>query len=167
METPKFKGARCDGYVDKGNDFSDSIVRKYVHKQVVQKTGDTEDDFILVEKPVCVEEYDIHKQIQEEAVGTDLKSLIAQVMRTGDESILNKKVGAYADITQYPNDSIEAHNQLIKAEEARRKLPKKLRDMPVEELLKLSKEEILEAYGIKPQVEVKNTTEKVVESEEK
>ena len=37
-------GIRCDGYKDKGVDYSNPIVKKYVHKQFVVKTGEGEED---------------------------------------------------------------------------------------------------------------------------
>lgn len=152
MENKDFhlKYARVDGFEDKGTDFSDSHVKVFIHKQVVKKTGDGEDDFVIEEKPQLVEEYDLHKRIQEEAKGTDLKSMLAQVLRTGDDTILNQKKGAafFGDITKMPQDSIEAHNRIIRAEKLRSKLPEELRKLSTEDLLKMSSDDILKAYGV-------------------
>lgn len=78
--TEKIKFAREDDY-NPASDFSNSIQEKWIHKQVVVKTGDSEDDFVIEEKPVLVDRIDLKKRIQEEAKTTDLKYLLKQFYR--------------------------------------------------------------------------------------
>lgn len=110
-----FKG-RTDNFIDTGSICDNPIQEKWIMKEVVVKTGDGEDDWYIDLKPVKIDEINLQKEIHEAAKGTDLKSLILQVLRTGDESLLNQREGAYIDITGYPTDTIEAHNQIISAQ---------------------------------------------------
>lgn len=137
-------GVRCDDFVDKGVDYSNPIVKKYVHKQFVIITGDGEDDFIIDEKPVLIEEYNQDKEIAKQAKGTDLKSLVLQCARTGDFSPLDAHPGVYADITGYPEDTIVAHNNIIKGQEVLESLPDGLKGKSLEELANMSAEEIVD-----------------------
>lgn len=106
---------RTDGYVDTPKFFPDNIVQVWTHKKVVVPTKEnpTEDDYVVEEKPVLLQEFNLDEQIKESAVGTSLPELIAQVVRTGDASILEACPGTYADITGFPQDSMEAKNAII------------------------------------------------------
>lgn len=135
-------GVRTDGYVDKPVVFDNPIQKTYVHKQVVEKTGESEDEFVILEKPVLVSEVNLQKQIDEQAIGTDLKSLIQMVLRTGDDSFLNQKQGSYVDITGFPTDSIEAHNAIIQGQAALNNLDPKLKEKGLDSLVGMTKQEI-------------------------
>ena len=76
MSKPLNQFFRNDGY-NPSVDYSNSIQETWVHKQVVRKIGDGEDDFIIEEKPVLTDRVDLQKQIQEQAKTTDLKALLA------------------------------------------------------------------------------------------
>lgn len=133
--------SRSDGVKFDGLDFSDPIVKKFIHKEVIVKTGDGEDDWIKEEKPVQSEEYDIQKAIDEAAKGADVKSLIEQVLRTGDDTILNQTEVSYGDITEFPTSPIAAHNAINNIDNLKSNLPPEfVKDD--ESLMKLSKKEI-------------------------
>ena len=154
---------RNDGF-NPSNETGCSIQEKWIHKPVVVKTGDGEDDFIIEEKAVMIDSIDIHKSIQEEAKTTDLEYLLKQLMQTGDESILNKRVGFYGDVSMFEEDhSLNKKN--IDLESIKEKLPEEFRKLSDEELAKLSDEDIINYYQSKID-EVKAKTEKEVKSEE-
>lgn len=141
-------------------DCSDPILRKWIHKQVVKKTGSGEDDFIIEEKPVLVEEVNIQKSIDEESKTTDLKYLLKQLMLTGDESILNKKQGFYGDITAYQT-AIEDHSGMVTPEVIT--LPQELKSLTIDELASLSDKQIAEYIAkvrSKKEAPVEASTEK-------
>lgn len=138
-------GERSDGVVFDGVDYSNPIMKRWIHKQKVVTTGETEDDWHLEEVPVLIEEYDIQKAIDEASKGADLQSMIMQVLRTGDESFLNTNPGFNGDITNIPTDPIEAHNLAKSVKDLQAALPGDLSGMNVEEVLGLDKAGI-EAY---------------------
>lgn len=120
---------RNDDFVDVPKSFTkdDQIRKVYVLKEYLSKVGSTEDDFIVDLKPVLVDEYNVQEQITEQAKGTDLKSLIAQVLRTGDSSILEQRHGSYADLTNMPKDCMSAQNEILKGKDALSSLPDDLK----------------------------------------
>ena len=136
------------------------IQEKWVHKQVVKKTGDTEDDFIIEEKPVLIESVDIDKSIQEEAKTTDLKYLLKQLMITGDSSVLDRKPGFYGDVSMFDEGHSLSARQKIDLESIKAQLPKDLIEgLTDEEIAKLSEEDIVKFYEAKI-AEVKAKQEK-------
>lgn len=173
QKKPVIKFGRNDGISFPASDFSDSIVRDYVHKQVVVKTGEGEDDWVLDEKPVMVREHDINKEIQEEAKKNNLKALITQVLRTGDESLLIQRPTAqFGDVSNLPEDLIEAKQRADAAAKIMGNLPESLKGKTADELLSMSNEDILKAYGIdipkaeeKPEIKPEEKPE--IKSEEK
>jgi len=142
MSKKVLPGVRCDDYVDVPVDFTNPVVNRWIHKQVVKITGETEDDFILEEKPVLVESIDIQKEINAAAKGADLKSMIIQVLRTGDDSILNQREAEYADITNAPIDAMSAHNLLIQGQETLDNLNPALKAKGLDSILHMTKEDI-------------------------
>lgn len=136
---------RNDGY-NPSSKCDDPIVKSYIHKQVVKKLGDTEDDFILDEKPVLIDEYNIQKRIDEEAKTTDLKYLLSVILNregvvTGDEPELNVRQGSFGDITGVQS-AIE-NGQFISPDQLKAKLPQELQDLSIEDLCNMSDEEIV------------------------
>ena len=126
----------------------DPIVRKYTHKQYVVSVGDTEDDFVLDEKPVLIDEYNIQKRIQEEAKETDLKSLLSKLLLqngeiTGMEPELNVKKGFYGDITGVQK-VIADKGAFVSPESIASALPEEFRDLSVEELASMTDQEIID-----------------------
>jgi len=139
--------ARCDGY-NPSVKVDNPIIEKWIHKDIVKKTGDTEDDFILDQKAVCIEKVNIQKSIQEEAKTTDLKYLLAQLILqnggfTGDEPELNKKQGFYGDITAI-QESMNTGKSIMTPDQIKASLPEELQDLSVETLSKLTDQEILD-----------------------
>lgn len=131
----------------------------WIHKQVVRKTGDSEDDFVIEEKPVLIEKVNIFKQIQEEAKTTDLKELLRQFALTGDESVFNQRQGFYGDVTQI-QVSIEDGNPIRTPEQIKAMLPAELQKLSVEQLATMTDEDII-SYFAKVRSEIKE--EKKVE----
>lgn len=157
---PKF--AREDEY-NPASDFSDSIQEKWIHKKVVIRTGEGEDDFILDEKPVLVESIDLHKQINEEAKITDLKYLLKQFMLTGDESVLNVRPGFYGDITGV--QQLVEGGEFVSPEQIKQTLGSEFAELTVEQLASMSDEDI--AKYIAQVRESKAVKEEVATSEVK
>lgn len=137
VQKPKF--AREDDY-NPASDFSSSIQEKWIHKQVVQITGQGEDDFVIEEKPVLVESVDLHKQINEEAKTTDLKYLLKQFLMTGDESILNTRPGVYADITGV--QKLVEGGEFVSADQIKQSLGEEFGELTVEQLASMSDKDI-------------------------
>lgn len=141
----KQKFAREDDY-NPSNAFGSSIQKNFVHKQIVVKTGDSEDDFVIDEKPVLVEEVDLHKRINEEAKTTDLKYLLKQLMLagvteiTGQEEILNSRKGFYGDITGV-QDMLEGH-PMVSADKVKETLGEEFKSLTVEQIAAMSDEDI-------------------------
>lgn len=135
---------RTDGYIDKGTDCSNPIQETWIHKQVIVKTGEGEDDWVIEEKAVLVDSINIDKEIQARAVGTDLKSLLKQVLRTGDDSCLHvhPEQKGLVDLTQYPTDSIQAHNAIIAGQAALDSLPQDLKDKGLDSVVNMTADEI-------------------------
>lgn len=168
----KIKFARCDGINTPGADFSSSVVKDYIHKQIVVRTGDGEDDWYLDEVPACIGEHDIHKEIQEEARKCNLKALIAQVLRTGDESLLHQKdVVQFGDVTGVPTDIITAQKMAANAARITGNLPDSLKGKTYDELMAMNPKDLLAAYGVKgldgKSKEVKSVVKPVEKPEER
>ena len=119
----------------------DPIQKKWIHKQVVVKTGEGEDDFIIEEKPVLIDEVNIQKEIDEEAKTTDLKYLLKQLVLTGDTSIINKKPGFYGDITGV--QEMMNGKEMVSAEMIKSTLPSELKSLSTEQLASMSDDDIL------------------------
>lgn len=125
------------------------IQEKWIHKQVVKKTGETEDDWVLEEKPVRTESIDIHKSINEEAKTTDLKYLLKQLFQTGDESVLNRREGFYGDVTMFGEGHSLSERKKIDLEAIKKQLPEEFRSLSDEEIAKLTDEDIVNFYQAK------------------
>lgn len=166
----KLKFARCDGVQFPGSDFSNSVVKDYIHKEVVVKTGEGEDDWYIDEVPSCIGEHDIHKEIQEEAKKCNLKALIAQVLRTGDETLLHQKdVVQFGDVSGIPEDIITAQKMAANAAKITGNLPDSLRGKTYDELMSMNPKELLAAYGIvsEEKSDLNSEVKPEVKSEEK
>ena len=137
--TQKIKFAREDAY-NPASDFSNSIQEKWIHKEVVKMTGDSEDDFVIEEKPVLVDRIDLKKRIQEEAKTTDLKYLLKQFLQTGDESILNVRPGFYGDITGIQN--LVTGGEFASAEQIKESLGSDFAGLTVDQIAKMSNEDL-------------------------
>lgn len=132
---------RNDGY-NPSVKCDNPIQEKWIHKQIVKKVGDSEDDFIIEEIPVKVDEVNIQKSIQEEAKTTDLKYLLKQLILTGDESIIHQRDGFYGDITGV--QSLVNGQPMVSADSLKATLPEELQILSAEAIAKMSDQEILD-----------------------
>lgn len=166
-ELKKSQFERCDGFVDSGRMFDEKFQEHWIHKQIVTRTGDGEDDWIIEEKPVMIDKVNIFKQIQEEAKTTDLKELLRQFALTGDESIFNRKQGFYGDVTSIQR-AIEDGAQIVTPEQVKASLPKELQNLSVEEIARMSDEDIVAYFEqvrkaqVVPEEKVKEKVEEKV-----
>lgn len=135
---------RLDDFNPSSN-FDDPYQEHWIHKQVVVRTGSGEDDWVIEEKPVLTDKVNIFKHIQEEAKNTDLKELLRQFALTGDESVFNKRQGFYGDVSQI-QESMESGERLVSAEEIKSSLPVELQKLSVEELAKMTDEDIVNYF---------------------
>ena len=102
-------GQRCDGFDDKGCPIGNEIREKWIHKKIPKQIGDTEDDYVLIEKAVKIETANIQKEIEQQAAGCpSIRQLIADFNETGDESVFNKHELTYGDASDMPTDLHEA-----------------------------------------------------------
>lgn len=111
-------GQRCDGFVDKGCPLGSEIREKWIHKKVPKQIGDGEDDYVLIEKAVCIEKANIQKEIEQQAAGCpSIKELIADFNETGDESVFEKHKLTYGDVSEMPSNLHEAVKIVREAKE--------------------------------------------------
>ena len=83
-----------------------------VLKDKVVKTGDGEDDYTIV-KVVVEDKRSIKETIDSQANDVGLNNILRKYALTGDESILPERAvdnGEVIDMTQMPQDLIEANN---------------------------------------------------------
>lgn len=160
---------RNDGY-NPSVKVDNPILEKWIHKDIVKHTGDTEDDFIIDQKPVCIDKINIQKSIDEEAKTTDLKFLLTQLLLqngpgyklTGDEPELNKKAGFYGDITAI-QESMNSGDFVQTPEQVKASLPEELQDLSGETLAKLTDQEILDYISKVREKQSQEPVEPVVE----
>ena len=101
-----------------------------VPKDVVRKTGEGEEDFVIETKFV-EQKRDIEKFINAQAGEVGVYNLLDRIAKTGDESLLPKafddKSGAILDYTKFPEDLADAYDQGNKAAYAYSTLPEELK----------------------------------------
>lgn len=139
-DKPLNQFCRNDGY-NPSVKCDDPIQQKWIHKQVVKKVGEGEDDFIIEEKPVLIDEINLQKQIDEEAKTTDLKYLLKQLLLTGDESLLNQRPGFYGDITGI--QTLMEGGSVPTASQIQATLPQELQSLSTAQLASMTDEDIL------------------------
>lgn len=66
---------------------------------------------------------DVNARIQAGKDSVDIKTILKKFTVTGDESYLNQKVGAFLDLTQMPENIIQAKNMELAAKETFDGLP--------------------------------------------
>lgn len=79
---------------------------------------------------------------QSAVANTDLNVIINQFLKTGRPQ--NSGIPRYGDFTEIPNDLRSIIEMSRSMQRRRRELPPQLRDMPVEELLALTPDDIKE-----------------------
>ena len=90
------------------------------HKVVVKKTGEGEDDYVLITKHI-VHKTPIAEVVARDAGTCSIQAIMAQVLKTGDTSLLptpHPKDGVVNDITGVPDNLMDLDNQM-KAMEAK------------------------------------------------
>ena len=161
----KIPYARDDGF-NPSVKCDNPIIEKWVHKDVVKMTGDSEDDFIIEQKPVKIDEINIQKSIDEEAKTTDLKYLLKQFLLTGDESYINRKPGFYGDVTGV-QDAMEGQGY-VTPDQIKNTLPDELKGLTVEEIAQMSDKDIIEYFNkVRKESTVEETVKETVEETEK
>lgn len=70
----------------------------------------------------------VYERTQQFAEATDLGKLLEKVMLTGDPSYLNQRKGIYADISEMPDNLIEAKRMYDRAEKAYNELPEETKE---------------------------------------
>lgn len=96
---------------------------------VVKKTGEGEDDFII-EKKVIVDETPIKDVVEADRDSVGVENIIKQVLRTGDTSLLpvDKGNGELVDLVGAPESLMEVKQMGVNAEAAFKSLPSELVD---------------------------------------
>lgn len=147
MEQKKINipGVRCDGYVDNGVDCSNTKMENWILKEIVKKTGEGEDDFMIDTKPILLETIDVQEMITANAKGCSIAEMVASVLRTGDDSIFHQREPHYADITEYPVDALDAHNKILQGQAILDSLDPTLKSKGLDGILSMTKEDI-ESY---------------------
>lgn len=93
---------------------------------VVKKTGEGENDFIL-EKKVLVEKTKIQDVIDQDKDSVGVDNIIKQVLRTGDTSLLPVDEGkCQVDLVGAPENLMEVKQMGVDAEKAFKGLPSEL-----------------------------------------
>lgn len=114
----------------KGQEHFDEYYITMRPKKVVKKTGEGEDDYVLVTKFV-EEKQNIKELINSQSSEVGIYNLLDRVAKTGDESLLPKphddKNGVLTDITGYPEDLMEAHRIANAGADAFMTLPEELK----------------------------------------
>jgi len=157
---------RNDGY-DPGVICDNPIQETWIHKQVVKRTGDSEDDWIIEEKPVMTDSVDIHKSINEEAKTTDLKYLLKQLLQTGDESVLNRRQGFYGDVSMFGEGHSLSERSKIDLEAIKKQLPvDMIKGLSDEEIASITEKDLIDYYQAKIEEVKKKESEVKKEPEE-
>lgn len=91
---------------------------------VVKKTGEGEDDFII-EKKVIVDETPIKDVVEADRDSVGVENIIKQVLRTGDTSLLpvDKGNGEIVDLVGAPESLMEVKQMGVNAQKAFESLP--------------------------------------------
>lgn len=101
-----------------GKDFSDDKVEVYELRDFVEKgPSGSDDDFVVIKKPVLVDSYHLNKVVAERCKGCDLKSILARVQATGDISLLNQREVVYGDAFSMPGNMSDALQQGVETSE--------------------------------------------------
>lgn len=69
----------------------------------------------------------LYDEIQSHAESVDIDKIIERYMMTGDESILNKRIGSYIDVSDMPRNYTELLQRLVVAEREFDSMPEDIR----------------------------------------
>lgn len=116
FKTPKPNYADC----------ADIVEYKLVQK--VKKTGEGDEDFIVVDELVEVSRVNRQATYNKIAKDHDLYQIIKKVAETGDESLLNQgPAGVYLDVSKLPENNAELNAKLANAAKVWESLPEDLK----------------------------------------
>lgn len=117
-------------YVSKGQDNWDTDYIDYKIKDIVKKTGEGEEDFVIVQKITEVRT-PIQEVVDRDAGTTGIKALMERVALTGDDTLLNgtaiSKDGVTSDYTKCPGDLMEVDLMAKRAVAAYDALPDEIK----------------------------------------
>lgn len=74
-----------------------------------------------------IKDKDVYEEIQEQTKGVDTYEIIDKYLQTGDESLLNKRKGIYADFTNMPKSPNEIFQKIVEAEKKFNQLDRETR----------------------------------------
>lgn len=116
-------------------------------KQVVKKTGEGEDDYVLVDKNI-VEKVNIDKLINSQVSEVGVYNLLDKINITGDSSLMPKEWNqeGVVDYTQMPGDLMEAVAVANTAGDIYKGLPDELKGEDIEKTLANLTEDQIKAY---------------------
>ena len=105
------------------------------HERIYTPSGTKEEDvweMIVDEKGretfAVTGKVNVYEKTQAFADSVDLGKIIEKVTLTGDYNILNQRKTEYLDITEMPDNIIEAHSQLENAKRTFEKMPLEIRN---------------------------------------
>lgn len=157
---------RCDGFVDEGRDYSDSIVKEYTLIDHVEMIGEKDTDFVIKKEPTLINEYDIQKQINEAAKSATLEGQIDACLRAGGNPETDFVIDASkcGDISGMPEDIIDAKKMADAGIVASQKLPDELKkdNLSQDELNAYIEKYLIEHGLVKKDVSVGTATEEIV-----
>ena len=106
-EFKRIKGFSNNGVVWEGQKDFDQTYKTISIIDVVEKTGEGDDDFSIVKK-VVLEETPIDEVVQADAQSVGVENIIKQVLRSGDTSLLpSDKGNPFVDIVDAPQNLME------------------------------------------------------------
>lgn len=156
-------GAGCVRSFDGQKDFDKFYIDRVI-KQVVKKTGDGEDDYILVEK-IIESKRDIAKEIHSQSGDVGIDSYLKSFELTGESPIESFKgvSSEIVDYTKMPDNLADAQLLASKTGDLFASLPKDIVGrMSYEEFIQSFTQEKFDAYikSLTPPVDEKKVEEK-------
>lgn len=145
-----FPGRRFDG-------FDDKTISEGYEKEIVKKTGDGEDDFLVEKKLVVYRTYDRDKYIQDQSDDVGILNILKKVALSGADLTENNPYMAkpgYVDMTEFPQDLQGAQDLVSNAKKAWEKIPVEVKgSMSYEDFIKSDAAQKLYDYYSKLQVQ--------------
>lgn len=135
-------------------------------KKVVKKTGEGEEDYVLVDKFI-ISRRNIEELINAQRGEVGVYNLLDRIAKTGDESLFPAewKQEGIVDYTQMPKDLMEAVAVANNAENLYAQLPDELKGSSVEETLANLTDDQIKAYIASVKAKYQTQNEKKGENE--
>lgn len=106
---------------------ADKTISKYVMKDIVKKTGEGENDYVIIKKQVLVSEQDRDEYVQSFADDVGILNVLKKVALTGDASMYNAQANQGIDTTNLPDNKIDAFDVVSKGVLAFDNLPDEIK----------------------------------------